>query len=200
MIISRGRLVRIMDFAACRRDRGPVRISRGCLGKYGLVAVSIYNIVDRKEYRYRERRAVTPHILVARNLEPLYDIATAIKYLSASSSHGRCHVDNRGYGQMKRDSRRWSRLLVWMELDYGRVERSEMPELYHDADIMLNTSLVDNMPVSILEAFAGGACVTTDAGGIPYVVRHRENGMVAKMRDVEGLVRRCRRYSNDELR
>lgn len=39
----------------------------------------------------------------------------------------------------------------------GRVDTADMPALYRNADIMLNPSLVDNMPNSVLEALASGA-------------------------------------------
>jgi glycosyltransferase involved in cell wall biosynthesis len=160
-------------------------------GSYGFAVESIYNVVDPKEYAFRQRPTVTPHILVARNLEALYDIGTAIKVfrrINQTWSHATLTIA--GYGP---EGKSLKALVASLDLDgvkfMGRVERSEMPRLYHDADVMLNTSLIDNMPVSILEAFAAGLpVVTTDAGGIPYIVRHRENGMVAKIRDVEGLV------------
>jgi glycosyltransferase involved in cell wall biosynthesis len=159
--------------------------------RYGLVAVSIYNVVDREEYAFRERDTVKPHILIARNLEPLYDVGTAIKvFKRIKETWPDATLTIAGYGP---DEKRLRTMVASLDLNgvrfMGRVERLEMPGLFHDADIMLNTSLVDNMPVSILEAFAAGLpVVTTDAGGIPYVVRHRENGMIAKMRDVDGLV------------
>ena len=34
----------------------------------------------------------------------------------------------------------------------GRVDNEDMPALYANADIALNPSLVDNMPISLLEA------------------------------------------------
>jgi glycosyltransferase involved in cell wall biosynthesis len=43
----------------------------------------------------------------------------------------------------------------------------------------VNSSTIDNQPVSILEAFAAGLpVVTTPAGGIPELVRHEETGLL----------------------
>ena len=64
----------------------------------------------------------------------------------------------------------------------GQVPPERMPAFYDDADIYLNSPEIDNMPTSIIEAFAAGlAVVTTDAGGIPFIVRHGDNArMVAR--------------------
>src|SRR5256885_4995843 len=45
------------------------------------------------------------------------------------------------------------------------------PSLYDEHDVWLNGSDVDNMPTSILEAYACGLAVaSTNPGGIPYIV------------------------------
>jgi glycosyltransferase involved in cell wall biosynthesis len=74
-----------------------------------------------------------------------------------------------------------------------------MPELCDAADIYLNASNVDNMPLSILEAFAAGlAVVTTNAGGIPYIVTNEETGLLVEMNDHAGLAQAAIRLLEDE--
>ncbi|MGB7669075.1 MAG: glycosyltransferase family 4 protein, partial [Candidatus Acidiferrales bacterium] len=52
---------------------------------------------------------------------------------------------------------------------------------YEKADIFVNASRLDNMPVSILEAFACGTpVVTTGAGGIRFVVEHERTGLLCE--------------------
>src|SRR5262249_30857512 len=63
-----------------------------------------------------------------------------------------------------------------------------MIELYKEADIYLNSSNIDNMPGSILESFSSGLpVVTTDAGGIPYIVKNEETGLLVRRSDSQGL-------------
>jgi glycosyltransferase involved in cell wall biosynthesis len=67
-----------------------------------------------------------------------------------------------------------------------------MPAIYDAHDVWLNASDVDNMPISILEAFASGvAVVTTDSGGIPYMVANGRNGLLVKQNDHEMLAQQA---------
>ncbi len=78
-----------------------------------------------------------------------------------------------------------------------------MPELYRSADIVVNPSLVDNMPISILEALASGIpVVSTNVGGVPVLVEHGKTAILVPPRDPEemavavlGLVRDPAQYS-----
>ena len=63
-----------------------------------------------------------------------------------------------------------------------------MGRWYDEADVYLNSSDIDNMPNSIIEAFACGLpVVTTRPGGIPYVVEHERNGLLVDCDDHEAL-------------
>jgi L-malate glycosyltransferase len=159
-------------------------------GRFGFRAESIFNISDFGAFQYRERRVVTPHILVARNLEPLYDIETSIRaYSVIKSKHSTATLTITGYGSDERRLKSLVRDLNIQDVTFtGRVERTQMPQLFQEADIFLNSSVIDNMPVALIEAFyAGLPVVTTDAGGIPYIVRDRESGLLAPKRDVNAL-------------
>jgi glycosyltransferase involved in cell wall biosynthesis len=80
----------------------------------------------------------------------------------------------------------------------GQVDHERIIELYDAADIYLNASEIDNQPLSILEAFACGLpVVSTDAGGIPFVVSDGETGFLVKRGDYEALADRAFRLLED---
>jgi glycosyltransferase involved in cell wall biosynthesis len=61
-------------------------------------------------------------------------------------------------------------------------------------DIFLNTTNVDNTPVSVLEALACGLCVvSTDVGGIPYLLEHEEDALLVPPDDAEAMAAAVRR-------
>lgn len=172
--------------------------------KHGFQAESIYNIADLEAFRFRERTTIAPNILVPRNLEPLYDIETAIRAFGLfRRKRAGATITIVGGGS---DENRLKKLVARESMTdvvfTGRVERTEIARLYDQADIFLNTSIIDNMPVAIVEAFhCGLPVVTTNAGGIPYIVRDRENGRLVPMKDVEAVAAALEEvYADAQLR
>jgi glycosyltransferase involved in cell wall biosynthesis len=63
-----------------------------------------------------------------------------------------------------------------------------MPDLYNAADIYLQAPDLDNTPASLLECFASGLpVVTSDVGGIPFIFRHEEHGLMVARGDHRAL-------------
>ena len=68
----------------------------------------------------------------------------------------------------------------------GRLETAEIVSLYQSADVVLNPSRADNMPNSILEALACGVpVVSTNVGGVPYLVEHGRTAWLVPLDDAE---------------
>jgi len=66
----------------------------------------------------------------------------------------------------------------------GAVPPEEMWRHYADADIYLQTPEIDNMPTSVLEAFASGcAVVSTEAGGVPAILTDGMHGYLVPCGD-----------------
>lgn len=58
------------------------------------------------------------------------------------------------------------------------ILKEEVPFYLNDYDIFLNTSNIDNFPVTVLEALACGLCVvTTKVGGIPFFLKEGEDSL-----------------------
>ena len=61
----------------------------------------------------------------------------------------------------------------------GRVENSEIPGLYAAADFVVMPSLLEATSLSAMEAMASGkAVLSTNVGGLPFLVRDGENGIL----------------------
>jgi glycosyltransferase involved in cell wall biosynthesis len=82
------------------------------------------------------------------------------------------------------------------------VPRESMPDLYARHDIFVFPSLVEGMPLTLLEAMATGMpAVTTNTCGMSDVVEDERNGLLVPPADAEALADSVERLCNSaELR
>lgn len=171
--------------------------------KHGLEAEIIPNIIDTQRFHPREPRVAgdEPHLIVTRNLEPIYDIPTAIRaFAILRASHPRARLTVAGSGPQLAEL---ERLVSDMGLAdavrfSGRIDNERIGDLYADADLVLNPSTADNMPISILEALASGVpVVTTSAGGIPDLVQDGSTALIVPVGDAEAMAAAALRLLSD---
>ena len=140
---------------------------------YGFAAAIIPNFVDLRRFRFRQRDHLAPRLLVNRSLEPLYNVRMAIDaFAIIKKKHPEARLDVVGGGSEEPALRKWVAQQGLKDAHfYGAVPNEEIPRYLEKAEILLNPSNADNMPISLLEAFAAGVpVVTTNVGGIPDLV------------------------------
>lgn len=169
-------------------------------GRFGFDADAIPNIVNLERYRYRERPRLEPVFLANRNFEAHYnvgDVLTAFARVQSRYPDARLIVA--GDGPQRGVLERQARQLELRNVEFlGQVPPRDMPGLYDRADIYINASLIDNMPTSLIEAFASGTpVVTSSAGGIPHIVDHGRTGLMVPPRDPEALADAALRLLTD---
>jgi glycosyltransferase involved in cell wall biosynthesis len=158
----------------------------GVFADHGVEARVIRNVVDLARFDYRERAPLQPHLVSTRNLEPYYRVDLVIEAFARVRAEARgATLSVAGYGSEEARLRRQARDGVTF---VGKVDPQAMPALLHDADIFVNASVVDNQPVSILEAFASGLpVISTPTGDIAAMVRHDETGVIVPALDSDAL-------------
>jgi phenylacetate-CoA ligase len=159
---------------------------KGVFARHGHAARVIRNVVDLSRFSYRQRSPLRPRLISTRNLEPYYRVDVvldAFRRLRAAVPEATLTIA--GYGSEERRLRGVAAEGVRFA---GKVDPAAMPALLDDADIFLNASVVDNQPVSLLEAFAAGLpVVTTPTGDIAAMVRHEETGLLVPPLDAGAL-------------
>jgi L-malate glycosyltransferase len=158
--------------------------------RFGVQARSIANFVDPEAVRFRRRAALRPVFLSNRNFQTLYNVPCVLRAFAAIQARipdARLIVI--GDGPERARVHETARDLTLRNVEFvGAVRPTDMGHWYDQADVYLNASDIDNMPNSIIEAFACGLpVVTSRAGGIPYVVEHERNGLLVDCGDHEGL-------------
>lgn len=171
--------------------------------KYGIASRIVANIVDLARFHpcAEERRSFGPHIVVTRNLELIYDVACAIRaFARLREVLPAATMTIAGSGPERPALEALTdRLGVAGAITFaGRLDRDEVAELYRSGDIALNPTRVDNMPNSVLEAMASGLpVVSTDVGGVAYILEHNRTGLLVPAGDHEAMAIALRRLSTD---
>ena len=76
--------------------------------------------------------------------------------------------------------------------------RSDVNVLMRVADMFLLTSVSEGIPLTVIEAmFSGLPCVCTNVGGLPEIIEHERNGLLADAKDPEGLATMVQRVLTD---
>jgi L-malate glycosyltransferase len=158
--------------------------------EFGIDASIIPNIVDFERFRFRERSPLRPRLLSTRNFEALYNVAATVRAFALVQS---CWPDAAltlvGGGPQEAQLRALVADLRLRHVTFtGRVKPDEIAEHYAANDIYIQSPDIDNMPTSVIEAFASGLpVVSTEAGGVPAILTHGQHGLLAPLTDYEML-------------
>ena len=151
----------------------------------------IPNIVDVKRFAFRERDPLRPRLVSTRNFDALYNLAVhAARVQARAGSLARRVAHARRRRPQEAPLRELAAQLRAAHVTFagrvtpGRHRRATTPT----HDIYMQTPDIDNMPTSVLEAFASGLpVVSTEAGGVPAILTHGRHGLLAPLGDYETL-------------
>ena len=158
----------------------------GVFADHGHGTRVIRNVVDLTRFTFSDRRPLRPRLISARNLEPYYRVDVVLDaFARVRAEVPEATLVVAGAGS---ERERLERMAPAGVRFVGAVAPQWMPALLADNDIFLNASVVDNQPVSILEAFAAGLpVVSTPTGDIPAMVRHDDTGVIAPPLDATAM-------------
>jgi glycosyltransferase involved in cell wall biosynthesis len=172
---------------------------------FGFSAEVIPNIVDLNKFIFNARKSVQdikyPIIVITRNLEEIYGIDVAINAIAiVKNKFPDIKVFIAGSGPLEEKLRNLvaDKGLVSNVIFTGKLTPDDVYKLYSKSDIMLNPTTVDNMPNSVLEALACGlAVVSTNVGGIPYIVQNDQTALLVDINDSEMMATKIEQLIND---
>ena len=156
--------------------------------------------VDLQEFTYRHRRQLQPRLATLRSFHAIYNSPLAPKVV-AQLLPDFPQIQLNMMGKDQGDGT-WARTQATIESlglagrvnMLGWVPRQDIPVILNQADIFLNTPNVDNTPLSLMEAMAAGLCiVTTNIGGLPFLVHDQHDALLAPPDDPEAMAAAVRR-------
>ncbi|MGA7444345.1 MAG: glycosyltransferase family 4 protein, partial [Candidatus Sulfotelmatobacter sp.] len=150
--------------------------------EFGLKAEAVPNIVDLSQFCFRARAPLCPHLVCTRGFHPYYRVDLVVRaFAEVKKFFPEACLDLAGAGPVEAEIRQLVQKLNVSGVRFlGVISREEIGRIYDAADIFVNASSLDNMPVSILEAFASGTpVVSTAPEGMNYLVDHERTGLLS---------------------
>jgi L-malate glycosyltransferase len=147
----------------------------------------IPNSVELKKYSFRSRKEFSPNLLWVRRFQGRYNPMLALKVLESLKKKypeaTLCMVGPDKDGSM-------AKCKVYAEKNNlsvkftGKLKKREWAKLSENYDFFLNTTNIDNTPISVIEAMALGlVIVSTDVGGMHYLIDHEQDGVLLNPKD-----------------
>ncbi|MGQ9525961.1 MAG: glycosyltransferase family 4 protein [Armatimonadota bacterium] len=204
----------------CWSRRRPARVRRLLSGAKAVTTPSQYllehmrqyrgdlillpNALDISAYQFRPRTATQPKLMWLRSFHEMYNPSLAAKVLALL-------VDefpdvkltmvgpDKGDGSLQKLCRTAEELGVGERIHTpGGIPKRDVPAWLNQGDVFLNTTNVDNTPVSVIEAMACGLCVvSTNVGGIPYLLEDGVDALLVPPDDAEAMAQAVRRVLTD---
>ena len=168
--------------------------------EFGLSAQVVPNIVDISQFSYRHRTSLRPNLVCTRGFHPYYCIDVVVRaFAEVQKISPDAHLELVGKGPSEAEIRDLVHALNLKGIEFtGVASRQNIGHFYDRADIFINGSRLDNMPVSILEAFASGTpVVTTAPEGMRYLVEHERTGLLSEPGDAKALAQNVIRLLRD---
>ncbi len=162
------------------------------------------NPIELGSYPFRPREHPEPRLIWLRAFDDTYNPSLAPGVLASllpefpEASLTMIGPD-KGDGSLARARERAQQLGVVDRVRFvAGVPKSAVGEHISKGDVFLNTTNVDNAPVSVLEALACGLCVvSTDVGGMPDFVRDGEEALLVSPNDANAMARAVRRILSE---
>lgn len=157
--------------------------------------ICIPNSINIKHYSYKVREQVKPKLLWLRSFQELYNPNLAIQVFQILQKDY-THVELCMIGPEKDGS--LAKLKLMVEKDHvlfpGRLSKKDIVEKSTEYFIFLNTSNIDNTPISVIEAMALGLpVVSTNVGGIPSLIEDGVSGLLVPPNGPEAMAEACRK-------
>ena len=159
----------------------------------------IPNPVQLSQMPYRYRKSAQPKLIWVRAFHETYNPTMAIRVLDFLKTDYpgmtlQMIGPHKGDGSLHRVRRMSAERQLTENLSIiPGVDHDQVPSLLNQADIFINTSNYDTSPRSLIEAMACGLCVvSTNVGGVPWLIDDGENGLLVPSSDFKGMANAIR--------
>ncbi len=162
----------------------------------------IPNPIVLADYQFIERKNSQPNLLWVRAFDKIYNPLLAVNVLFELKKEfpktTLCMVGPDKDGTLDEAKKLAKKLRIYKSIKFtGVLPKEEWHQLSIKYDIFINTTTIDNMPVSIIEAMAlGFPIVSTNVGGLPYLIDNEIDGLLVLPNNEIEMVNAIKRLIN----
>lgn len=160
----------------------------------------IPNPLDIKNYPFRLRSVTSPRLVWLRAFHNIYNPQMAPLFISElRETFPEITLTmvgpDKGDGALQKTQIQIEKLGLQKNIEIiAGVPKAQVPGMLEKGDIFINTTNIDNTPVSVIEAMACGLCiVSTNVGGIPYLLDDGEDALLISPNDAQAMATAIRR-------
>jgi len=170
-------------FGRARINIAPSAFLKDAFESHGFLNTRVIpNAIKTSNYPFKQRETFQPKLLWVRRFQERYNPLLAIEVLKILSSKytqaSLCMVGPEKDGTMKK----CRKLALKHDLDVrftGKLKKKYWSSLSKQYDFFINTTTVDNTPISVIEAMSLGlVVVSTNVGGMPQLIEHSRDGLL----------------------
>jgi len=157
----------------------------------------IPNTIDLQQYTPSVKDFSTPKLLWVRSFAQIYNPILAVKvFVRIKETFPKAELCM--VGPKKDES--YSKTMKFAKKNNvkvkitGKLSKQDWIKLSQDFNIFINTTHFDNTPISVIEAMALGLpVVSTNVGGIPYLLEHENNALLVNDNDAADMIKQIKR-------
>jgi len=147
----------------------------------------IPNTIEIEKYTCKVRKDLNPKLLWVRSFAALYNPDLAVDIVAQCKALGMdvslCMVGPEKDGSLARCKKEANERQLNVRFT-GKLEKEAWIAMSSEYDIFINTTNFDNTPISVIEAMALGIpVISTNVGGLPYLIEHNKNGILVAPND-----------------
>jgi len=159
----------------------------------GYEVLFIPNVLAIKSYKFKIRKEYSPSLLYVRAFDKIYNPQMAVRVLAELlkkyPTAKLCMVGPDKDGSLQECKQLSFSLKVSESIEFkGLMPKVTWHKLSEKFDFFINTTTLDNTPVSVMEAMALGLpVVSTNVGGIPFLIEDKVTGILVPSNDVRAM-------------
>ncbi len=166
------------------------------------VDIDKYNLKDFDSYRFRKELGISTDKIIITIIGHISEVKGHKYFLEMLAELKDYYPNILGLivGEDKSPNKEYRKRMEHYVKELGIKDyvkflgfRRDIPQLLAITDIIVQPSLEEGLPLTVLEAMAAGkAIVTTPVGGVPEVIKDMETGLLVPVKDSKSLTKQVK--------